>query len=188
MYHIQFVSGTNRQTGHLSERIRILSKPARGETSLTYGWSVSDSELMDEEQVRALMTESGIDYPTDIPIVNGDYSTNDPGWNATYWHWGSRPDKGLPIWMQPHWWLIANWNAFPDDPYGEDRSLCEWLDQFLTIEDIAKQFNITPRRARAIAKNRHERFGIGWQVPGTKQWLFRPEELDQLKPEEKYRK
>lgn len=62
------------------------------------------------------------------------------------------------------------------------------LMSLLTVQDVAEQFDISPRRVRAIAKNRHERFGIGWQVPGTNQWLFRPEELNVLEPEEKYRK
>jgi len=62
------------------------------------------------------------------------------------------------------------------------------LTSLLTIEDLAERFNITPRRARAIAKNRHERFGIGWQVPGTNQWLFRPEELSILEPNHRYQR
>jgi len=93
-------------------------------------------------------------------------------------------------------------------PYGEGRTTYarakHWLDtiskiafsqggtyaltSLLTVEDVAERFGITPRRVRAIAKNRHERFGIGWQVPGTNQWLFRPEELDSLEPDEKYRR
>jgi hypothetical protein len=62
------------------------------------------------------------------------------------------------------------------------------LMSLLTVEDVAEKFNVTPRRVRAIAKNRHERFGVGWQVPGTNQWLFRPEEMDILEPDEKYRR
>jgi len=61
------------------------------------------------------------------------------------------------------------------------------LMSLLTVEDVAERFNVTPRRVRAIAKNRHERFGVGWQVPGTNQWLFRPEELTILEPDQKYR-
>ena len=62
------------------------------------------------------------------------------------------------------------------------------LMSLLTVEDVAERFGISRRRVRAIAKNRHERFGIGWQVPGTNQWLFRPEELAILEPEKKYRR
>lgn len=93
-------------------------------------------------------------------------------------------------------------------PYGAGRTthtqVKHWLDiiakiafgqgeayvlmNLLTVEDVAEQFNISPRRIRAIAKHRYERFGVGWQVPGTNQWLFRPEELDILRPNEKYRR
>lgn len=62
------------------------------------------------------------------------------------------------------------------------------LSSLLTIKDVAEKFGISTRRVRAIAKNRHERFGIGWQVPGTNQWLFRPKELEMLTPDEKYRR
>ena len=56
------------------------------------------------------------------------------------------------------------------------------LLSLLTVEDVAEQFHITPRRVRAIARVQHQRSAIGWQVPGTNQWLFRPEELDFLRP------
>jgi len=62
------------------------------------------------------------------------------------------------------------------------------LMSLLTVEEVAERFGVTPRRVRAIAKHRHERFGIGWQVPGTNQWLFRPEEMEVLEPDEKYRR
>ncbi len=63
------------------------------------------------------------------------------------------------------------------------------LMSLLTVEDVAERFGITPRRVRAIARNRQTRFGnLGWQVPGTNQWLFRPEELEQLRPDERYRR
>ena len=60
------------------------------------------------------------------------------------------------------------------------------LSSLLTVGDVAEILNVSPRRVRAIAKNRHERFGVGWQVPGTNQWLFKPEEIGQLRPDEKY--
>jgi hypothetical protein len=50
------------------------------------------------------------------------------------------------------------------------------------IEDVAETYHISTRRARALAAERHARFGIGWQVPGTKAWLFRPEEMASLAP------
>ena len=80
-----------------------------------------------------------------------------------------------------HWLNSIAQVAFREGEIGALMSL-------LTVEDIAERFGITARRIRAIARNRHERFGIGWQVPGTNQWLFRPSELDALRPDEKYRK
>ena len=63
------------------------------------------------------------------------------------------------------------------------------LGSLLTVEDVAERLHISGRRVRAIARNRQERgFPVGWQVPGTSQWLFRPEDLDQLTPDEKYRR
>lgn len=63
------------------------------------------------------------------------------------------------------------------------------LGSLLTVEDVAERLHVSTRRVRAIARNRQERgFPVGWQVPGTSQWLFRPEDLDQLAPDEKYRR
>jgi len=57
----------------------------------------------------------------------------------------------------------------------------------ITVQDIAREFGITTRRARALAKNRHERFGVGQQLPGG-QWVFRPEDLHILAPDPKHRR
>jgi len=63
------------------------------------------------------------------------------------------------------------------------------LASLLTVEQVAEQLHISGRRVRAIARNRQERgFPVGWQVPGTSQWLFRPEDLERLTPDEKYRR
>lgn len=56
-----------------------------------------------------------------------------------------------------------------------------------TADELAEQFGVSARRIRALASNRHERFGIGWQVPGTGQWLFRPDEVGLLRPDERYK-
>ena len=57
------------------------------------------------------------------------------------------------------------------------------LMSLLTAEDAADRLNITARRVRAIARNRNVRgIPIGWQVPGTSQWLFRPDEVELLRP------
>lgn len=57
------------------------------------------------------------------------------------------------------------------------------LMNLLTIEQAAEMIGVSVRRMRAIAQARHERFGIGWKVPGTRgTWLFRPEEIEGLRP------
>jgi hypothetical protein len=62
------------------------------------------------------------------------------------------------------------------------------LLSLMTVEDVAERIGVSKRRIRAIARNRQERgFPVGWQVPGTNQWLFRPEDLEYLAPDEKYR-
>ncbi len=59
------------------------------------------------------------------------------------------------------------------------------LTSLLTADDVAERLGVTPRRVRAIAKARP---GTGWQVPGTSQWLFTPDEIEQLQPNVKYRR
>lgn len=62
------------------------------------------------------------------------------------------------------------------------------LMSLLTVDDLAEMFHVTPRRVRALARACNARIPIGWQVPGTNQWLFRPEEVEQLRPNEKHRR
>lgn len=57
-----------------------------------------------------------------------------------------------------------------------------------TADELAEQFNVTPRRMRAIIRNRHKRWGSAWQVPGTNQWLVRPSEIESMRPDERYRR
>lgn len=62
----------------------------------------------------------------------------------------------------------------------------EVLFSLKTVQDVAEVYRVTPRRIRAIAKARRERgFPLGWQVPGTNQWLFLPDEVEQLEPGER---
>jgi len=56
------------------------------------------------------------------------------------------------------------------------------LMSLLTVDDVAEQFGVSVRRVRAIAKIKHEQFGIGFQVANTAQWLFRPSEIESLRP------
>jgi hypothetical protein len=41
---------------------------------------------------------------------------------------------------------------------------------------------ISRRRLQAIAKTRHDRYGIGRKIAGAKAWLFRPSEIEKLLP------
>lgn len=61
---------------------------------------------------------------------------------------------------------------------GQDYALLS----LLTVDDVAEQLGVSVRRVRAIAKIKHEQFGIGFQVPNTAQWLFRPSEIESLRP------
>jgi hypothetical protein len=56
------------------------------------------------------------------------------------------------------------------------------LLSLLTVDDVAEKLGVSVRRVRAIAKIKHEQFGIGFQVPNTAQWLFRPSEIESLRP------
>lgn len=59
------------------------------------------------------------------------------------------------------------------------------LLNLMTVRDVAEHFQISERRARALIRNRHERFGAGMRVGN--QWLIHRDELPDLKPDEKYR-
>ena len=56
------------------------------------------------------------------------------------------------------------------------------LSSLLTVNDVAELFNVDVSRVRAIAKIKHGQFGIGFQIPNTDQWLFRPSEIESLRP------
>lgn len=56
------------------------------------------------------------------------------------------------------------------------------LSSLLTVNDVAELFGVNVSRVRAIAKQKHQQFGIGYQIPGTNQWLFRPSEIESLRP------
>lgn len=56
------------------------------------------------------------------------------------------------------------------------------LSSLMTADEVAEQLGVSVRRVRAIAKVRHSQFGIGYQVPKTSQWLFRPSEIELLRP------
>jgi hypothetical protein len=55
--------------------------------------------------------------------------------------------------------------------------------KLITTRDLAEMFGVDKTRANALARNRHKRYGIGYQIPGTNQWLFRQEDLNLLLPD-----
>lgn len=55
----------------------------------------------------------------------------------------------------------------------------------MTAEDVAEHYRISPRRARALIRNRHQRFGVGMKAGNV--WLVHRDELPQLEPDSKYR-
>jgi len=67
--------------------------------------------------------------------------------------------------------------------YQEGRN--QALLGLMTAEDVAEHFDISPRRARALIQNRHERFGVGMRFGNS--WLVSRDELQSLEPDEKYR-
>lgn len=77
-----------------------------------------------------------------------------------------------------HWLNIVAQQAF-----NEGRSWA--LMGLMTADDVAEHFQISPRRARALIANRHERFGVGMQFGNS--WLVHRDELPSLVPDEKYK-
>ena len=56
-----------------------------------------------------------------------------------------------------------------------------------TSDDVAALYGVSARSIRERAKRLHKQLGIGWQVPGTGQWLFTPDEVERLRPDERFR-
>jgi hypothetical protein len=66
------------------------------------------------------------------------------------------------------------------------------LLSLMTLDDALEGINrrmvadgrkpISKRRLQAIARAQHDRLGTGYQVTGTKAWLFRPMEIESLMP------
>jgi excisionase family DNA binding protein len=56
----------------------------------------------------------------------------------------------------------------------------------MTVGDVAERLGVTRRRASALIKNRHEKFGVGMKFGSS--WLIHYDDLPQLEPDKKYRK
>lgn len=57
------------------------------------------------------------------------------------------------------------------------------LSSLITTNDLQTKFGITKRRANAVAKNRHEKYGIGFHFSGNNQWYFNESDLPLLQPD-----
>lgn len=55
------------------------------------------------------------------------------------------------------------------------------LLSLLSAEDVAERLGVSRRRANALIRNRHERFGTGALIGGR--WLVTEAELERLRPE-----
>lgn len=62
--------------------------------------------------------------------------------------------------------------------YREGRN--DALMGLMDTQQVADHFGVSLRRAQALMKNRHERFGVGMKIEGG--WLIARDELEQLKP------
>jgi len=60
------------------------------------------------------------------------------------------------------------------------------LAGLLTVADVAEQFGVGARRARALISSRHRKFGVGMKFGSS--WLVHRDELPSLAPDERYRR
>jgi hypothetical protein len=62
---------------------------------------------------------------------------------------------------------------------GENAS----YSSLITTKELAETLGVDRTRANALARSRHKKYGIGYQIPGTNQWLFRQEDMRLLLPD-----
>ena len=62
----------------------------------------------------------------------------------------------------------------------ESNARSYYLGNLRTVDDLAARYNISRRRAQAIAKQQHERWGKGMMVGGT--YIFSDDELSTMEP------
>lgn len=54
------------------------------------------------------------------------------------------------------------------------------LSNLRTVDDLAAEFGVNRSRIRALAQERHERFGVGMKFGNS--WLWTAEEVEQMRP------
>ena len=57
-----------------------------------------------------------------------------------------------------------------------------YLDNLLTVDNLAAQWGVSRRRAQAIAKQQHERWGKGMRVGNA--YIFSADEAEGMRPAE----
>lgn len=71
---------------------------------------------------------------------------------------------------------------------GESYALTSIMDIDATLHEVNRRMvadgrkPISKRRLQAIARDKHDRWGVGYNITGTNAWLFRPGEIDSLMP------
>lgn len=78
-------------------------------------------------------------------------------------------------------------NLYHKNNVVDVNDITEFLNpgRLFTTADIARWYGVSLRRARALAKTRHDWLGIGMLM--GRQWIFHARELDALKPDPKHR-
>ena len=56
------------------------------------------------------------------------------------------------------------------------------MDNIITAQDIADLYGVSLRRGQAIARLRHDKYGIGSQVSTRNVWIFREKDKPLLAP------
>lgn len=65
---------------------------------------------------------------------------------------------------------------------AETAARAYYLGNLRTVDDLAERFGVSKRRAQAIAKHQHERWGKGMMVGGT--YIFSEDEIESMRPAE----
>lgn len=62
----------------------------------------------------------------------------------------------------------------------ESAARAYYLGNLRTVDDLADQFGVSRRRAQAIAKHQHERWGKGMRVGNA--YIFAEDEIEGMRP------
>ena len=65
---------------------------------------------------------------------------------------------------------------------AESAARTYYLGNLRTVDDMATEYGVSRRRAQAIAKHQHERWGKGMRVGNA--YIFSADEIDSMRPAE----